>query len=209
MECNTIIRPEIKEHFKRLGMLEPKLFDLEDEITILRESRKQIDILKYWYREIKPQMLQLVGYSAQKKQLQSETAYDIAYEYLYFNLLQNHKLMYRRGDIYYCDLSKNTGNLQKGIRPVLILQNNRGNHYSPTIIITTLTTMKKKTDMPTHVEITSNIIKGNNKEIAGSIIQFEQIFTINKKDLKDYVCTISLQNQDIKRALKISLGIAS
>ena len=92
----------------------------------------------------------------------------------------------RRGDIYYAELPDDTGkSVQKGIRPVLVVQNNAGNKHSPTIIITPLTSKEKK-NMPTHVEIAK---EGGLKMF--STVLCEQIQTIGKDKLLSYVGRLS------------------
>ena len=94
--------------------------------------------------------------------------------------------MVRRGDIYYADLSPVVGSEQGGIRPVLVIQNNIGNRHSPTIICAAITSKMNKAKLPTHIEISTrdyNIVKN-------SVILLEQIRTIDKQRLKEYVCHI-------------------
>ena len=108
----------------------------------------------------------------------------------------------KRGDIFYADLSPVVGSEQGGIRPVLILQNDIGNKYSPTVICAAITSQINKAKLPTHVEISS-------KEygiVKDSVILLEQIKTIDKQRLKDYVCRADqkLMNK-VDEALHISL----
>ena len=94
--------------------------------------------------------------------------------------------MVRRGDIYYADLSPVVGSEQGGIRPVLIIQNDVGNRHSPTVICAAITSKMNKAKLPTHIEISTrdyNIVKN-------SVILLEQIRTIDKQRLKEYVCHI-------------------
>jgi mRNA-degrading endonuclease toxin of MazEF toxin-antitoxin module len=111
----------------------------------------------------------------------------------------------RKGDIYYIDLDNRTsGYLQAGKRPVVIVQNNKGNEYSPTTIVCPLTTQKKK-PMPTHV-----FIGREGGLTQNSTVTCEQIFTVNKSELLTYVGTITnpltLHRLDI--GLLISLGLS-
>lgn len=87
----------------------------------------------------------------------------------------------RRGEIYHADLNPVFGSEQGGYRPVLIIQNNRGNQYSPTVIVAAITS-QPKTKLPTHVPI--NGISGLEKE---SFVLLEQIRTVDKRRLDDYV----------------------
>ncbi|MGX7352226.1 mRNA interferase EndoA [Enterococcus canis] len=112
--------------------------------------------------------------------------------------------MVKRGDIYFADLSPVIGSEQGGIRPVLVIQNNLGNHFSPTIIVAAITAKMAKPKLPTHIGIKSNQT-GIERD---SVILMEQIRTIDKSRLKERVChldqAIMLQ---VDEALKISVGI--
>lgn len=105
----------------------------------------------------------------------------------------------KKGEVYYADLSPAVGSEQGGIRPVLIIQNNRGNNYAPTTIIAPLTS-RKKNDLPTHVYTTELGI--------GSIILCEQIRTIDKRRLKEKCGTLSEDTiKKVERAILKSFGI--
>ena len=113
-------------------------------------------------------------------------------------------LLVKRGDIYYADLSPVVGSEQGGIRPVLVLQNDIGNKYSPTVIVAAITSQINKSKLPTHLAI--NAYKfGIAKD---SVILLEQLRTIDKKRLREKVCHIDAENmKKIDYALKISLGL--
>ena len=87
----------------------------------------------------------------------------------------------KRGDIYYADLSPVVGSEQGGIRPVLVIQNDVGNKYSPTVIAAAITSKINKAKMPTHIELSANEY-GLNKD---SVILLEQIRTIDKRRLRE------------------------
>ena len=107
-----------------------------------------------------------------------------------------------RGDIYYADLNPVIGSEQGGIRPVLIVQNNRGNRCSQTVIVAAIT-KKRKIRMPTHVKLKN--IRGL---VAESVVLLEQIRTIDILRIGQYIGRISPKTQgDIDYALMISLGI--
>ena len=112
--------------------------------------------------------------------------------------------MVRRGDIYYADLSPVVGSEQGGIRPVLVIQNNIGNRHSPTIICAAITSKMNKAKLPTHIEISTrdyNIVKN-------SVILLEQIRTIDKQRLKEYVCHIdSSRMKKVDEAICVSLNL--
>lgn len=113
--------------------------------------------------------------------------------------------MVRRGDIYFADLSPVTGSEQGGIRPVLVVQNNLGNHFSPTIIVAAITAKIAKPKLPTHIGIRANET-GIERD---SVILLEQIRTIDKSRLKEKVCHLNLTIMNaVDQALNISLGIA-
>ena len=110
----------------------------------------------------------------------------------------------KRGDIYYADLSPVIGSEQGGIRPVLIIQNDMGNKYSPTVIIAAITSQINKAKLPTHVEISSEEY-GLNKD---SVILLEQVRTIDKRRLKDKIGHISSSlMESVDNAITISFGL--
>ena len=89
----------------------------------------------------------------------------------------------KRGDIYYADLSPVVGSEQGGIRPVLIVQNDVGNRYSPTVIAAAITSQRDKTELPTHIRVTA---EGSGLQ-RDSIILLEQVRTIDKKRLREKI----------------------
>lgn len=109
-----------------------------------------------------------------------------------------------RGSIFYADLDPIVGSEQKGSRPVLILQNDIGNKYSPTTLIAPITTKIYKGKMqPTHVSVNEF-----DKIRSNSIILLEQIRVIDKSRLKGYVCDLSSDNmKKVEKAVKVALGI--
>ena len=112
----------------------------------------------------------------------------------------------RRGDIYYADLSPVVGSEQGGVRPVLVIQNNVGNRHSPTVICAAITSKMNKAKLPTHIEISTR----DYKIVKNSVILLEQIRTIDKQRLKEYVCHIdSAMMQKVDKAIRISLEIAT
>lgn len=115
-------------------------------------------------------------------------------------------LMIRRGDIFYADLSPVVGSEQGGVRPVLVIQNNVGNRHSPTVICAAITSKMNKAKLPTHIEISTR----DYKIVKNSVILLEQIRTIDKQRLKEYVCHIdSAMMQKVDKAIRISLEIAT
>ena len=116
------------------------------------------------------------------------------------------KLIIRRGDIYYADLSPVVGSEQGGIRPVLVIQNNVGNRHSPTVICAAITSKMNKAKLPTHIEISAR----NYKIVKNSVILLEQIRTIDKQRLKEYVCHIDgTMMHKVDRAIKVSLELTT
>lgn len=109
----------------------------------------------------------------------------------------------KRGDIYYADLSPVIGSEQSGTRPILVIQNDIGNKYSPTIIGVPITS-KLKTNMPTHI-----VIEGNKYGLdKDSIILTEQIRTLDKSRLKEKVGRLDKQVlEKVKKAIEISCGL--
>lgn len=109
-----------------------------------------------------------------------------------------------RGDIFYADLNPVIGSEQGGIRPVLILQNDIGNKYSPTTIVAAITSRIKKAKLPTHVELEAS--KYNLER--DSVILLEQVRTIDKRRLREQIAHLDDETmQKINRALQISLGL--
>lgn len=113
-------------------------------------------------------------------------------------------LVVKRGDIFYADLSPVVGSEQGGLRPVLIIQNNVGNHFSPTVIVAAITAKIQKPKMPTHVGL---IAKVDGVE-RNSVVLLEQIRTIDKQRLKDKVTQLSVEKMmQVDRALTVSVGL--
>lgn len=109
-----------------------------------------------------------------------------------------------RGEIYYADLSPVIGSEQGGLRPVLVIQNDVGNKYSPTIIIAAITSQLTKAKLPTHIELDKN--KYNLSK--DSVILLEQIRTLDKRRLREKISSVdksTMKSVDI--ALMISLGV--
>lgn len=110
----------------------------------------------------------------------------------------------KRGDIYYADLSPVVGSEQGGMRPVLIVQNDVGNKYSPTVIAAAITSQREKSKLPTHIEL-DPVNCGLSKD---SVVLLEQIRTIDKKRLKEKMGRIDDQSMSaINKALSISFGL--
>jgi len=111
----------------------------------------------------------------------------------------------KRGDIYYADLSPVIGSEQGGIRPVLIVQNDVGNKYSPTVIAAAITSQTGKTRLPTHIEVLAS--SGLAKD---SVILLEQIRTIDKRRLKEKMGHLD-ENvmMQVNEAISISFGLTA
>ena len=110
----------------------------------------------------------------------------------------------KRGELYYADLSPVVGSEQGGIRPILILQNDIGNKYSPTVIAAAITSKLTKAKLPTHIELNSSEY-GLEKD---SVVLLEQIRTLDKTRLKEKVSTLSeIKMQEVNQAMLISLGV--
>jgi mRNA interferase MazF len=111
----------------------------------------------------------------------------------------------KRGDIYYADLSPVIGSEQGGVRPVLIVQNDIGNKYSPTVIAAAITSQINKAKLPTHIEISAQDY-GLQKD---SVILLEQIRTIDKKRLREKIGHMDEELMEkVNEALSISFGLA-
>ena len=110
----------------------------------------------------------------------------------------------RRGDIFYADLSPVIGSEQGGVRPVLIVQNDVGNKYSPTVICAAITSQINKAKLPTHVEIDTV----QSTLVRDSVILLEQVRTIDKKRLREKICRLDEQlMRRVDHALSVSLGL--
>ena len=111
-----------------------------------------------------------------------------------------------RGEIYYADLSPVVGSEQGGIRPVLVVQNDVGNKYSPTVIIAAITSQLSKAKLPTHIELN----KDKYNLSKDSVVLLEQIRTLDKRRLKEKISSIdSVMMNQIDVAIMISLGITN
>ena len=110
----------------------------------------------------------------------------------------------KRGQIYYCDMSPVVGSEQGGIRPVVIVQNDVGNRYSPTTIVCPITSVMTKKPLPTH--ITLKPLDCGLREI--SVVLAEHLRTIDKRRLKDLLGVVPpAKMKELDRAIKISLGV--
>ncbi len=112
----------------------------------------------------------------------------------------------KRGDIYYADLSPVVGSEQGGVRPVLIVQNDIGNKYSPTVIAAAITSQINKAKMPTHIEISAEEY-GLSKD---SVILLEQVRTIDKRRLRERTGHLDDATMlEVDGALKVSFGLGN
>ena len=108
----------------------------------------------------------------------------------------------KRGDMYCADLRPVIGSEQGGVRPVIILQNDVGNKYSPTTIVAAITGRKNKAQIPTHIPIQSNALKRD------SVILLEQIRTIDKSRLGEFIGQVDEDTmQCVDRAIAVSFGM--
>lgn len=115
------------------------------------------------------------------------------------------KLNIKRGDIYYADLSPVIGSEQGGLRPVLIIQNDIGNKYSPTVIAAAITSKMTKAKLPTHIGI--GALDGG--LLKDSVVLLEQIRTIDKARLKEKMGHLSdKQMNDVNSAISVSFGLS-
>lgn len=113
-------------------------------------------------------------------------------------------LIVKRGDVYFADLSPVVGSEQGGVRPVLVIQNDIGNRFSPTVIVAAITAQIQKAKLPTHVEIDAKKY-GFERD---SVILLEQIRTIDKQRLTDKITHLDeMMMSRVDEALQISLGL--
>ena len=110
----------------------------------------------------------------------------------------------KRGDIYYADLSPVVGSEQGGLRPVLIIQNDVGNRYSPTVIAAAITSRLGKTRLPTHIDVYANRVG----LIKDSVILLEQVRTLDKRRLKEKMGHLDeVTMREVDRAIAVSVGL--
>lgn len=113
-------------------------------------------------------------------------------------------MIVKRGDIFYADLSPVIGSEQGGIRPVLIIQNDVGNRYSPTVICAAITSQINKAKLPTHIEVSCH----DYSLTKDSVILLEQLRTIDKRRLREKIGFLDEGMMDkVKKGLIVSLGL--
>lgn len=113
-------------------------------------------------------------------------------------------MIVKRGDIYYANLSPVVGSEQGGHRPVLVIQNDVGNKYSPTVIVAAITSQISKAKLPTHVEISAKQFSLE----KDSVILLEQLRTVDKRRLRDKITHLSEETMaKVDEAIRISLGL--
>ena len=112
----------------------------------------------------------------------------------------------KRGDIFYADLSPVVGSEQGGVRPVLIVQNDVGNRFSPTVIAAAITSQQEKAKLPTHIQLGTV----NSGLLKDSVVLLEQIRTIDKRRLKEKMGCLDGHSMDmVDKAISISFGLVS
>lgn len=112
----------------------------------------------------------------------------------------------RKGDIYYADLTPVVGSEQGGVRPVLIIQNNVGNRFSPTVIAAAITSRQGKRALPTHIRLGDDL-QGLHDN---SMVLLEQVRTIDRKRLKEYIGRLNSNTMhEVDQAIAVSFGLDS
>ena len=110
----------------------------------------------------------------------------------------------KRGDIYYADLSPVVGSEQGGVRPVLVIQNDVGNKYSPTVIVAAITSRMSKTKLPTHIDVYAD----RAGVARDSVVLLEQLRTLDKRRLKEKMGHLEEPvMREIDNAIAVSLGL--
>lgn len=113
-------------------------------------------------------------------------------------------MVIKRGDIFYADLDPIIGSEQGGVRPVVVVQNNVGNRYSPTVVVLPVSSAKKNY-LPTHIHVC-----GSKMLPKDSVVLAEQIRTIDRNRLKGYVGSVGFEiMKKVDKAIKISIGVDS
>ncbi len=121
-----------------------------------------------------------------------------------FNERNDLKMLVKRGEIYYADLSPVVGSEQGGVRPVLIVQNDIGNKHSPTVIAAAITSQKEKNKLPTHIELNASSC-GLAKD---SVVLLEQVRTLDKRRLKERMGELDSDAMtQVNNALSVSFGL--
>ena len=121
-----------------------------------------------------------------------------------FTLSESDSLNIKRGDIYYADLSPVVGSEQGGVRPVLIVQNDVGNKYSPTVIAAAITSQQFKTKLPTHISVGAAAC-GLSKD---SVVLLEQIRTLDKRRLREHMGKVDDNvMKQVDSAIAVSFGL--
>lgn len=112
----------------------------------------------------------------------------------------------KRGEIYYADLSPVVGSEQGGVRPVLIIQNDTGNRYSPTVIAAAITSRLDKTELPTHIGVAGG--QSNCGLACNSVVLLEQVRTIDKRRLRERVGRLNdSEMRAVNTAISVSFGL--
>ena len=119
------------------------------------------------------------------------------------------KVTVKRGDIFYADLSPVVGSEQGGLRPVLVIQNDVGNRYSPTVIVAAITSRMDKAKLPTHIDVCISDEKERTEWLAkDSVILLEQLRTVDKRRLREHLGRVSSEIMGkVDAALLVSLGL--
>ena len=111
----------------------------------------------------------------------------------------------KRGDIYYADLSPVVGSEQGGVRPVLIIQNDTGNRYSPTVIAAAITSQTGKARLPTHIDLPVEESCGLSRD---SVVLLEQVSTLDKKRLREHMGKVDDKAmKKVDNAIAVSFGL--
>lgn len=115
-------------------------------------------------------------------------------------------MIVHRGEIYYADLSPVVGSEQGGVRPVLIVQNDVGNKFSPTVIAAAITSQKDKANLPTHIAVDAQ----DSGLMKDSIILLEQVRTLDKHRLREKMGRLDRNSMNrVDQALSVSFGLRS
>ncbi|BED92315.1 MAG: type II toxin-antitoxin system PemK/MazF family toxin [Candidatus Improbicoccus pseudotrichonymphae] len=140
-----------------------------------------------------------------KRILNSERSDFLSETKFIFGNSENNNTLIKKGDIYYANLSPVVGSEQGGTRPIVVIQNDVGNRFSPTVIVAAITSHDKR-KLPTHIKIKSGNDSGLPKD---SVVLLEQIRTLDKKRLLSKLGTLNLNMmQIIDEALLVSFGLS-
>lgn len=204
VESTNTVLEEVKVNNDEMKQL---LGNLNEKYNLMNERMESIHgFYKQIYDKINEDNEQEIEKTNEEKNYNDIQDYNGIEKAYCDSNIQNttHNIVVKRGEIYYADLSPVIGSEQGGIRPVVIIQNDVGNRYSPTVIITAITYQINKARLPIHAELSSEQYSFN----RDSVVLAEHIRTLDKRRLKDKIGQLTEKDmKKVDRALAISLSL--